>query len=627
MCGIAGVYAPGATASADLVREMTARLAHRGPDGEGYHAEPELALGMRRLAIVDPEHGHQPIYDERREIAVVFNGEIYNYAELRRWLEQRGHRMRSGSDGEVLPHLYEELGDAFVERLNGIFAIALWDPRERALLLARDKLGVKPLYWSEAGGRVSFASEIKGLLADPALPRELDPVAVDEFLTYRFVPSPRTLLSAVRKLPPAGRLRVDARGLSEERYWHGEAFAARRDREQLVEEYLEAFERAVVRQLMSDRPMGVMLSGGLDSAAVTAVMAKHLPKVRSFTVGFSGGGPETNEVEAAAQTARLFGAEHEHVVVGAEEYLARLPEALVALEEPVAATSAPAVRFVAELMRPRVPVALSGQGADEPLAGYGRHFGVDLAGRLRRLGPLPRLAARLAGRTGSQQLRRGLESLAARGDTELLMTAYQVLSPQMKARVYTPELAAALRGARPERALERLRGRVADRDPLTQVLYVDTRLSLPDELLMIADKMSMAESVELRVPFLDEDLVALVESMHPRVKLRGREGKSIHKQAMLRLLPREIVERRKVGWETPLDRWLRRELRPLLDDVLLGDGGLCAELFDRAALRDLIEEHAVGRHDRTRELFCLLSLGLWHRAFVEDPVPAARAAA
>ncbi|MFL5827523.1 MAG: asparagine synthase (glutamine-hydrolyzing) [Thermoleophilaceae bacterium] len=625
MCGIAGIYDSRGGASEELVRQMTARLRHRGPDGEGYHSEPEIALGMRRLAIIDPEHGHQPLYDESRSIAVVFNGEIYNHAELRGWLEERGHRMQSGSDGAILPHLYEELGEGFVERLNGIFAIALWDSRERSLLLARDKFGVKPLYYSEHGGRLSFASEIKALVVDPSLPRDLDLEAVDEFLTFRFVPSPRTLLASVRKLPPASLLRAGSEGVSERRYWWGDPSPVREDREQLVGEYLEAFETAVTRQLMSDRPMGVMLSGGLDSAAVTAVMARKLPKVRAFTVGFSGGGPETNEVAAAAETAKLFDAEHQSVVVGASEYLERLPESLTALDEPVGATSALAVRFVAELMRPSVPVGLSGQGADEPLAGYGRHFGVRLAGRLRALGPLPRLAAKLAGRTGRTQLRRGLETLEARSDSEMLMTAYRVLSPDLKQRLYRPELRRQLAGARPEEVVERYRARVADLDPLSQILYVDTRLSLPDELLMIADKMSMAESVEMRVPFLDQDLVALVESMHPSMKLRGREGKSIHKEAMLGLLPEEIVRRPKVGWETPLDSWLRDELRPLLEDVLLSAGGVCRELFEEHALRDLIEEHASGARDRTRELFCLLSLGLWHRAFVETPAPAAAA--
>ncbi|HEY8867341.1 MAG TPA: asparagine synthase (glutamine-hydrolyzing), partial [Solirubrobacteraceae bacterium] len=309
MCGIAGIHAPGAEVDARVVRAMVARMAHRGPDGEGFHLDGEIGVGMRRLAIIDPAGGHQPLRSERGDVVAVFNGELYNHRELRRELEAGGHELRSGSDGEVIPHLYEEHGPRFVERLNGIFAIALWDARARTLHLARDRFGVKPLYYARgAGGRLAFASEVKALLADESVPRELDYAAVDEFLTFRFVPSPRTTLAAVRKLRPAGLLASAAGGLSEDEYATKPAPAARADRRALVAEYREAFERAVVRQLMSDVPLGVMLSGGVDSGAITAVMAKHSSKVCAFTVGFAGGGAQTDEIEQARATAALFGA-------------------------------------------------------------------------------------------------------------------------------------------------------------------------------------------------------------------------------------------------------------------------------------------------------------------------------
>jgi asparagine synthase (glutamine-hydrolysing) len=623
MCGIAGIHAPAGGADPELVRAMTARLVHRGPDGEGYHSAERIALGMRRLAIIDPQHGHQPLLNESGDIAVLFNGEIYNHLELRRWLEDRGHRMRSNSDGEILPHLYEELGIGFAERLNGIFGIAIWDEPNGVLHVMRDKFGVKPLYWSSHGGRLTFASEIKALLADDSLPRDLDLAAVDHYLTFRFVPAPRTLFENIRKLPPATTLTSTADGVSEQRYWTGQPTANRRDTDQLVDEYAAAFERAVARQMMSDRPMGVMLSGGIDSAAITAVMGKHSPQVRTFSVGFTAGGEGTNEVPLAAETARLFGAEHEYAMVGADEYLERLPDSLLTLEEPVGSTSALAVRFVAELMKPGVPVALCGQGADEPLGGYGRHLGVKLASRLRALGPVTRPLSKLAGRTSNEQLRRGLATLEARDDAELLLSAYTIFSEEDKRRLYRGELREQLGIGDDAEVVERHRSRVASLPPLAQMLYVDTRLTLPDELLLIADKMSMAESVELRVPFLDEDLVELVESMHPSEKVRGRTGKWIHKQAMRRLLPDQIVNRRKLGWETPLDRWLRSELRPLLEDVLLGEGELCRQLFDEDELRRLIVAHERGERDLTKQLFLLLSLGLWHRGFVAGGTPAA----
>ena len=623
MCGIAGIYSRSGEIDRDLVRAMVARLHHRGPDGEGQHFNNHVGLGMRRLAIVDVENGQQPLFNEAGDLAAIFNGEIYNHAELREELEQKGHRMHSHSDGEVIPHLYEEHGEAFVERLNGIFAIALWDGSKETLHLARDKFGVKPLYWTKANGRVTFASELKALLVDPAVSRELDLHAVDQFLTYRFVPAPRTLFEGVYKLPPASSLSVDSSGLTERRWWTGEPHPTRTDTEQLVDEYSAAFERAVVRQMMSDRPIGVMLSGGVDSAAIAAVVAKHSPQMRTFTVGFTGGGDGTNEIPQARETARLFGAQHESVVVGADEYLSRLPDSLLTLEEPVGSTSALAVRFVAELMKPSVPVALTGQGADEPLGGYGRHLGVKLAAGLRTVAPLTRPLARLADRTTNPQLRKGLATLDAKGDAELLLSAYSIFSQDDKRRLYGDRMRPLIGDPELAEVVERHRRHVAKLPPLAQMLYVDTRLTLPDELLLIADKMSMAESVELRVPFLDQDLVALAESMDPSQKVHGRTGKWIHKKAMERLLPAQIVHRRKLGWDTPLDRWLRADLKPLLEEVLLGEGELCRDLFEESELRRLMATHDRGELDLTKPLFCLLSLGLWHRGFVQSESAAA----
>src|SRR4051794_3554200 len=623
MCGIAGIHAPAGGADPRLVRAMTARLEHRGPDGEGYHSAERVALGMRRLAIIDPEHGHQPLLNETGDVVVLFNGEIYNQLELRRFVEERGHTLRSHSDGEVIPHLYEELGPSFVERLNGIFGIAIWDEREGVLHLMRDKFGVKPLYWSHVGGRLSFGSELKALLVDESLPRDIDLKAIDEYLTFRFVPAPRTLFEHVRKLPPASILTSTAAGGERGRSGPGAPPADPRAGDALVDEYAAVFERAVARQMMSDRPMGVMLSGGIDSAAITAVMAKHSPQVRTFSVGFSGGGEGTNEVPLAAETARLFGAQHEHTIVDPEEYLERLPDSLLPLEEPGGSTSALAVRFVAALMKPSVPVALTGQGADEPLGGYGRHLGVKLASGLRKAGPLVRPLAKLADRAPSEQLRRGLATLDAPGDAELLLSAYTIFGEDEKRALYAGELRDTLGTGDELEVVERHRSKVPGLPPLAQMLYVDTRLTLPDELLLIADKMSMAESVELRVPFLDEDLVQLVESMDPSMKVHGRTGKWIHKQAMSRLLPDEIVNRRKLGWETPLGKWLRAELKPLLEEVLLGEGELCRTVFDEAELRRLIAVHERGERDLTKQLFLLLSLGLWHRGFVAGGTPAA----
>jgi asparagine synthase (glutamine-hydrolysing) len=633
MCGIAGIHAPNGDADPQLVRAMTRALAHRGPDGDGFHAAPEIALGMRRLAIIDPAGGHQPLRSESGDVVAVFNGELYNHAELRRGLERRGHRLRSGSDGEVIPHLYEEHGPRFVEQLDGIFAIALWDAPRRTLHLARDAFGVKPLYWTRprahgAGERLAFASEIRALLADASISREVDLVAVDRFLTFRFVPSPRTALAAVRKLPPATILSHGPDGEPREReYATDPPRGARRDRRALLGEYRAAFEGAVARQMMSDVPIGVMLSGGIDSGAVCAVMARHAPAVHAYTVGFEGGGAATDEIPAARRTAQLLGAEHHAVRISQREYLDALPDSMVTVEEPIGTTSALGVRHVARLMRASgVKVALSGQGADEPLGGYGRHRGARIAGLARQVPGARALAARLPRPAGGETLARGLDALAARDDLGLLVGAYRVLTDADKRALYRPELAAALRDAPPPGAdVERLRAHVAHLSPLGQMLYVDTRMSLPDELLTIADKMSMAESVELRVPLLDRALVALAESARPTQHVRRLKGKALHKQALRGLVPDSVVRAPKLGWRAPVDRWLRDELRPLAEEVLLGEGGLCRELFAERELRRALAAHARGA-DRTRQLFCLLSLGLWHGGLVavRPPVAAAR---
>ena len=616
MCGIAGVLGRSVEEGDALVREMAARMSHRGPDGEGFFANDGIALGVRRLAIIDPEHGDQPLFDERREIAVVFNGELYNHRDLRNWLWARGHTFRSGSDGEIIPHLYEEHGPGFVELLNGIFAIALWDGRTRTLHLFRDRFGVKPLYWTAHGDGIRFASELKALLAVGDTDRTIDAAALDEFLTFRFVPSPRTLLEAVKKLPAAGALAAGPNGISERRYWSGADAASgdRRDRASLVSEYQESFERAVVRQMMSDRPIGVMLSGGVDSGAITAVMAQRSSLVRTYTVGFAEGG-DSNEIPLAEETARRFGTEQTSLVISSDEYRRRLPDSLTMVEEPVGSTSALAVNFVAELMRPDVPVALSGQGADEPLAGYRRHLGIKLAESARPLAPALRLAARTPIGVRSPRVRRAAAAFAEPRPVERLLSAYSVLDPAAKRRLYGPSLRERLDGARPADAVERLFDQARAPDLLGRMLYVDTRLWLPDELLLIADKMSMAASVELRVPFLDQDLIGLVESMHSSQKLRGLSRKSIHKRAMLKWLPPQVVYRKERGWATPMDSWLRSELRPLLEDVVLDPGGICRDMLDGGELQRLIEAHARRQEDRTRELFCLLSLGLWYRAF------------
>jgi asparagine synthase (glutamine-hydrolysing) len=600
-------------------------MSHRGPDGESLWSEEDVAFGMRRLAIIDVQGGTQPLRNEARTVHVVFNGEIYNHEELRAELEKRGHRFRSRTDGEVIPHLYEELGPEFARRLNGIFAIALWDEQSRTLLLARDQLGVKPLYLHRTGSQLRFASEIKALLQDPAVPRRLDLRALDEHLTYRFTPAPRTLIAGVEKLEPATVLVWREGTANKQRFWNPEP-AIRDDMslDDAAEGLRERLRSTVHRQMMSDRPIGVMLSGGVDSTAIVALMAERSSRVKTFTVGFEGGG-DADETGLARENAEFFGTEHHELIVGHGDFAAELPAVIEMLEEPVATSSALGFRQVARLARKHVPVLLSGQGADELLAGYWRYVGEWIAGMALRLPrPLPSALAPLArasDRIRYARFERGLRALKYPDVGERFMNIYAVFTQEQKGELYGPELTEQCLANGQNAAFERveqLRRKIPDRDSLNQMMYIDTRLWLPDDLLLVGDKMSMAESVEMRVPFLDPDLVEFIESLPSSHKIRWGQRKAVEKAALKPMLPRNIIHRKERGFITPVDRWLRTDMKAFANDLLLADDAFSAQLFSRQAVQALLRRHQIGKFDHTRQIFCLLSFELWARRFLTE---------
>jgi asparagine synthase (glutamine-hydrolysing) len=612
---------PGVPINREVMERMVTAMTHRGPDGESLWTHEDVALGMRRLAIIDVEHGHQPLCNESGAIRAVFNGEIYNHDSLRNELREKGHHFNSRTDGEIIPHLYEELGAAFPSRLNGIFAIALWDARSRTLLLARDHLGVKPLYLHRDGAAIRFASEIKALLEDPAVPRKLDLTALDEHLTYRFTPAPRTLMANVEKLEPATVLTWRDGREVRSRYWNRTP-AIRTDLSfnEAAEGLREHLRSAVRRQMMSDRPIGVMLSGGVDSAAIVALMVEQSPHVKTFTVGFEGGG-DADETALARDTANLFGTEHHELILDAQDFTTKLPEAIEMLEEPVGTSSALGFRQVAHLAREHVPVLLSGQGADELLGGYWRYVGEWIAGLALRLpGQLSGGIARLASqRLRSARLERGLRAAQFPDVMERFMNIYAVFTEEQKRELYAGELAEHHLSDRGTHASDRvaiLRADISHRDPLSQMMYIDMRLWLPDDLLLVGDKMSMAESVEMRVPFLDPELVEFVESLPSSFKIRYGQRKAVEKAAVLSVLPRKIVHRKERGFVTPVDRWLREDMSTVASGMLLSKRSACRELFAPAGIESLLCRHSNRRFDHTRQIFSLLSFELWARRFL-----------
>lgn len=601
---------------------MNATMKHRGPDGDGYLIDGEVGLGHRRLSIIDLAGGSQPIGNEDGNLQVVFNGEIYNHVELRIELESLNHRFVTQSDTEVIVHAYEEWGQKCVNRFNGMFAFAIWDRRARELFIARDHLGIKPLYYYHSGRQLLFASEIKALLRHEDVPNALDIDSLAQLFTFRFVPSPRTLFQGILKLPPGHMMLVGRRGITVERFWKTIPSPQNgADEQELIEEYQWLLEDAVKLQLRSDVPLGLFLSSGIDSGVLLSIMsATGVKPVNTFTIGFEDG-EETNEVKEAEQLARMFGAEHTSQTLSSRDYAEYYSRYMQDIEEPVGNETAAAFYFVSKLASQSVTVALSGQGADEPWAGYDRHKGIrfsELYSRLPR--PVTRsigaLVSQLPGRM--ERLKRGAYSLAEPDVLTRITMVYSFFTDEMKQHLFTGALKqnSEQDPGGPRKAISHLQQDVRHLDPLTQMLYIDTRASLPDDLLMVGDKTSMACSLESRVPFLDYRLVEFIERLPAHLKLRGLTGKYLHKKASLKWLPREVVYRPKKGFANPVQKWFRTSMKEMVHDCLLGSDSGMTQYFDREYLKRIVEDDASGREPYRRHLYLLVSLELWHRAFM-----------
>jgi asparagine synthase (glutamine-hydrolysing) len=625
MCGIGAILDPAGTSGQHAAERMVDALRHRGPDGEALRRIGPVALAHTRLAIIDVAGGDQPLDSEDGRVTTIVNGEIYNHLALRADLERRGHRWATNSDSEVVVHAYEEHGVDFARRLNGIFAFVIWDDRDQRLIAARDAVGVKPLYWWTDGRRLAVASEI-GALLDAGLVRPaVDRVALDHYLACRFVPSPRTLFQGISKLPAASTLVVENGGAPRISTWREAPGGplAERDDDELAGRLANAFEDAVERQMMSDVPYGAFLSGGVDSAGVVAAMKDRSgTPPTTFTIGFPGHGDVLDERGLAAETARVIGTSHHDTAMSETDFLTELARCVPRLEEPCGIPSAPALLQLSRFAARDVKVVLAGQGADEPHGGYGRH---QAAALLRPLKLVPTAAARPAGAIAravprAAAARRVSHVLGGRGDAERLLRLVEITDSGVRTALVGPgEEAERERLATARDLLAPLKGHGL----LEQALYIDTHMFLPDGILLCNDKMSMAAGLELRVPFLDIELMRLVERIPATRRMRPGRPKRLHKLAMQRLLPPRIVNRKKHGFATPYDDWLRASLGEEVERRYRS-GTPMAELIDPAAAARLVDEHRRGRADHKAILYCLLELSEWHAAFVEarEPVPA-----
>lgn len=620
MCGIAGFLTRGGVrAEPGWVRSMGASLAHRGPDGDGYFVDENLALGHRRLSIIDLESGAQPMANEDESLVIVFNGEIYNFLELRPELERQGHVFRTRSDTEVLLHLYEQHGEAMTERLNGMFAFAIWDRKKRELFLARDRFGKKPLYYLLDQGpfRIAFASEAKALLALPGVDRGVDPTSVADFLAFSYVPEPRSIFRSIRKLAAGSSMLVSDAHMRERRYWKLEFGESGRTWEEAAAEIDRLASDAVRLRLVSDVPLGAFLSGGVDSSAAVAYMARHAPgRVRTFSIGFSE--RAYDETRYARTVAERYATDHEEQTVRPQitEMLEVLAEHF---DEPFGDASAIPTLYLARMTRQFVTVALCGDGADEIFAGYRRYRHAMIEEKIRRKFPgwFRRTFFRAAGKLYPKfdflpQIFRAktLLSNLSRGLAEAYYHSMTVFRGAELDRILTGDLRAALGGYDTLEQYAARFERHRELAPLHQLQAVDIETYLPGDILVKADRATMAFSLEGRSPWLDYRLGELAAGLPPEWKISGRNGKFIFKKTVEPLVPGEILWRPKMGFVMPLKEWFRGELRPVFEkEVLEGASGL----IDRGEAARLLEEHVSGARNRDRWLWNLLVLQKWAR--------------
>ena len=617
MCGICGQFNFVRRDPVDrsTIRRMAATIAHRGPDDEGDFVSGPVGLGFRRLSIIDLSGGHQPMSDAEQTVWVVLNGEIYNFKELRAELEQRGYSFRTRSDTEVIIHGYKEWGTDVMNHLNGMFGVAIWDANRKRLVVARDSMGIKMIYYRIDGGQLIFGSEIRAVLAAANCKPEVNPTALNLFLRFRYTPSPLTIFKGVRKLAP-GTMLIAEDGICREKRWYNYTpvpFSTEKDEEQATEELLELYRAAVKRHLLSDVPVGILLSGGLDSGLLLALMNEHGGPWPAYTIGY-GESFNDDELNDAAETARILGAQHITIKLDRSEFERSLPKIVESLEEPVAASSIVPMYFVSQRARQDVKVALIGQGPDELFGGYKRHLGIRYGGLWRGLPrPIRSVASLAVNRLPrNETLKRGVSSLG----TENRLRRYEDVFSLMPAETIDGLFRD---GALPNGGShdlveywQDLIPQMKQTDELGGFQLLEIRSSLPDELLMYADKLSMAHSLEARVPYLDRTVVEYVQRLGPAFKVRNGSRKWLHRKVCRRYLPASILRRKKRGFAVNVvDDWFRSSLQGGISNALLDDRSLLFDLLDPEAVHKLLNAHRAGKQDNHKVLFSLVMIEQW----------------
>jgi asparagine synthase (glutamine-hydrolysing) len=598
------------------VRRATSTIAHRGPDDEGFYFAGPLGLGFRRLSIIDLGGGHQPMSDREQSVWLIFNGEIYNFKELRGQLESCGHVFQTNSDTEVIIHGYKEWGEGVFDRLNGMFGLAIWDARKQKLILARDAMGIKPVYYRVASGSLFFGSEIRSLVA--ATDADLDPVALNLFLRYRYTPSPLTLFAGIRKLAPGTMLVVERGEVKVSRWYQFRPtpFTPRKTFREAKDELGTLYKDALKRHLIADVPVGLLLSGGIDSSLLLALMNQVGDSWPTYTVGY-GSAFAQDELDDAARTAAHFSSKHVSLELTTDTFERYLPKVVASLEEPVAASSIVPMYLICERARQDVKVALIGQGPDELFGGYQRHLGVHYGGLWRKTPrPVRQLAAGLLSMLPRREaLKRGLYSLDVADKFKRYQNVFSILPGSDIDSLFRDGLIDAGAGDRILDSWADLRPAVEETDELGGFQFLEIRSSLPDELLIYADKLSMAHGLEARVPYLDREVVEYAQRLDASLKVRYGQRKFLHRAVCADFLPAEVIRRKKRGFASNVvDDWFRRSLGKEMDSMLLDDGSLMYRYLQPAAVGGLLRSHKSGASDHHKILFSLIVFEMWLRS-------------
>ncbi len=621
MCGIAGILSLESTRSVppERLERMLASIFHRGPDEAGRLVDRELAMGMRRLSIIDLADGQQPIFDESGRYGVVFNGEIYNYRELRNDLIARGHQLKTHSDTEVIVHLFEECGAACVDHLRGMFGFAIWDNVRRELFIARDRMGIKPLYYTECNSDFIFGSEIKSILEHPSMKPSMDLDALSQYLSLKYVPAPRTLFAGIQSLPPGHFMRISKGRIEIQRYWDISFAKPERilSEHEYTDQLLELLRESTRLHLRSDVPFGAFLSGGVDSSTIVALMSEELrAPVKTFSVGFGGEGIQ-DELPYAQQVADKFCCEHHTLKITSDDFLRYAEQVLWHLDQPIADQATVATHMVAKLAREHVKMVLTGEGGDELFAGYARYSGERYSKWFSRLPASVAKLLRNASSTlpGLRRSKIAMGALTIRDEATRFANWFPMFGDDAKRQLLDGQAESIQTGA--ASVFSDHLANCDARSPLDRMLYTDSKLWLPDYLLLRGDKLTMANSLEARVPLLDHKLVEFAAQLPASMKLRGSQRKYLLKQVARRLLPAEIIDRKKQGFPIPIERWLRKEARPMMQDLLSTETLKRRGLFNVSFVEKMVREHVSGYADHSTKLWGLMSVEMWTRKFIE----------